>query len=345
MVSADDVRRAWRSGRRDLVIAYARSGQISRGVWLAIRGEAGLGSFTRLFLSPLVRDVPRFEDLALGNALPPRAPPPAPPSPPPPIGRPQIGAIRVLEDAETRRQAEVEAGERQRRFFGTAPSLRLGPYAGDIVVNVGGRLRIARPGEVTQLQTENLRGMRRFQEIQFQLGIEGAHRRADERADILARARAQRAAERGEQPTPAPTAAADVVRAEIARFVSRMAFSVRLGGQHYGGLSNQELFEILKAKGPWDAMTDSLGELVSERLTDAFYAMPWSRETALRVAARAIRDRIVERFQRQGVDIQIGRNSPEYTIRKRRQGFGSRVGIRTGALLGAVKEATIQVSA
>lgn len=342
MLTASDVRQAWRAGRRDLVIAYARSGQISRGVWLQIRTDIGLGNFTRLFLSPLVRDAPRFERVATGEAQPPRAPPPVPPSPPPPIGRPRIGAIRVLQDAETRRQREVESGARARPFFGTRPVL--GVASRDIVVSEGGRLRLASPGEVRQIRTENLRGERRVEEIRFQLGVEAQHRAADERADILARARAQRAAERGQAAPPA-TAAAELVRQEIARFVAGMTFEVQLHGQHYGGLSNQALFEQLKEKAEWDAMTDSLGELVSERLTEAFYAMPWSRSTALRIAARAVRDRIVERFQRQGVDIDVSPNSSEYAARKRSDGFGSRVGIRTGALLGAVKEATVTVSA
>jgi hypothetical protein len=60
-------------------------------------------------------------------------------------------------------------------------------------------------------------------------------------------------------------------------------------------------------------------------------------------AQDAVRDRVVARFENRSRDVRVRANKPSYTLWKSKHGFNTRVGIRTGDLLAAVKQGRVRL--
>ncbi len=227
-----------------------------------------------------------------------------------PDGGSRVGSVRVAPDDPAQPQ----------RYTGTlmarAPLRELGP------VDVG--------------TVDELRGNRRVAEVRFGLGVARSNRRADALQQILDDARAAR--------SPRETAAS--ASTEATRFSRAFHWSLSIPGTHYSGLTNDALLEILAAQGrPFASDTPQLRDHVRDRLVAAFGAAVWEPERAVDVTARAVREWIVRRIEQQGLDVKLDELDDDYRDAKVAHGFDRRIGIKTGAWLGSVKNATVEIAA
>ncbi len=229
-----------------------------------------------------------------------------------PEGGSQIGSVRVAPDDPTIPQRYTST------LLGRAPLRELGP------------------ADVSRVS--DLRGTRRVDEVRFALGVSRSNRRADRLAAILDNARAERDASATASPPRTSVAA------EAARFSRAFHWALSIPGTHYSGLSNDALAEVLAAQGrPFLSDTPELRDHVRERLSAGL--REWDSERAVAIAARATRDWIVARIERGGVDVELDALDPDYRAQKTADGFDRRIGIKTGAWLGSVKNAVVEIAA
>ncbi len=180
-----------------------------------------------------------------------------------------------------------------------------------------------------------LRGEARVREVQNALGVARSNRRADRLNELLGRARAERG----------PVTASRNVAALALEFSRSFHFALQIPGTHYSGLSNQQLLEVMESNGrPFAQDTPELRDHVRDRIADAFGTQEWDRPRALSVAARAVRDWIVKRIEEQGVDVELKPLNADYRAAKTSDGFDGRIGIKTRAWLGSVKNAAVEVA-
>lgn len=133
-----------------------------------------------------------------------------------------------------------------------------------------------------------------------------------------------------------------IIYAAIDRFVKAIEFELRVPGRYPGksAASFQEVLGYLADRGK-DFADDSktldnrirIALMAEYENADAIPLKLEFRETA----ADAILATIVARFENRLRDIDIAPNSQAYTRRKVRDGDDSRVGIRTGKLLAAIR--------
>lgn len=131
---------------------------------------------------------------------------------------------------------------------------------------------------------------------------------------------------------------------EISGFMRDMEWDLTVPGQHYSGLSNQQLLEILAGQGrDFAEDTDELRKHVSDVLRSKFRKV-WDPDEAGSVAQDAILAWIVDRFESQGPDISLTPLSINYAAWKAAKGLDSRIGIAQGRLLRAVRKARITIT-
>jgi len=182
----------------------------------------------------------------------------------------------------------------------------------------------------------DLRGYALVREVDFATGVAQQHREAD----FLRRILGQAVPEAGERAAPEMP---DVAQ-EAQRFATSMRFAVSVPGRHYSGLANEELLTILAGQGrDFLADTSELRVHVREKIEDAL-GTDWNEREARDIAADAVREWIVQRFERQGVDVDLAPLNDVYRRWKSRSRYSTMIGIKTGALLGAVKRAAVRVS-
>jgi hypothetical protein len=122
---------------------------------------------------------------------------------------------------------------------------------------------------------------------------------------------------------------------KIKTFARSLTWSLRIRGQHYSGLGNQELFDILAAQGrDFGADTSQLRTHVANALIQTFAQSAYvplmiDLEDA---AADAILEWIVMRFNGEVRDVRLKRLSKNYREWKQRHGLSARVGVAHGDL-------------
>jgi hypothetical protein len=129
-------------------------------------------------------------------------------------------------------------------------------------------------------------------------------------------------------------------RQTILAFVRDFEFHVEVPGSTEGGFPYDELLDVLEEAGR-DFRADSrrLRDFVKIELLREFEDYP-KRVTSTQLSQFAdpiIIEWICKRFDLGGVDVRLTRLSPEYARRKRREGWDSRIGIRTGGLRGTIE--------
>ncbi len=130
----------------------------------------------------------------------------------------------------------------------------------------------------------------------------------------------------------------------VRSFVSGLAFALDIPGQHYSGLSNQELFDILAERGRnFAAPSRQLDEYVRTELIREFTDYPRVPSATLmrQVVGDIILEWIVGRMEGEHDDVPIAENSDAWSAFKRANGFDRRVGVMRGDLLEAVKSAGV----
>lgn len=135
------------------------------------------------------------------------------------------------------------------------------------------------------------------------------------------------------------------VKREASRYSKDLEFEIELKGDHYSGLTNQQILELFKKHGR-DFTEDNsvIRSKIEDALLKAFDKQPWDDDTAAEVAEDAIRDWIVFRVQAGGVDVVLPPLSAEYLSRKLKKGEDSRVGIKKGKWLKSLQKAKVIVT-
>jgi hypothetical protein len=149
---------------------------------------------------------------------------------------------------------------------------------------------------------------------------------------------------RGAQPrqTKAPR---ETVRATIRQliiaFTKDINFRVEIDGQHYSGLSNQELLDIRRAEGrEFDYNSVQLKQHVRKEILERFADFPRvpTFDEIKDLAEKLILARIVERVLHGGLDISLQPLTPRYLEWKRKQGAGGRpIGVLRGRWIEALR--------
>lgn len=137
-------------------------------------------------------------------------------------------------------------------------------------------------------------------------------------------------------------------RSELAATIRRLSpsldFVLKVPGIHYGGLTNQELLDIL-AKNGRDFATNNatlkrhVATFVSLALEGAT-RLPTQHEVD-QLRATATLGWIIKRMDYEVRDVRIRMNTNTYQRAKRKAGFLGPVGVRTGALREAVQRARV----
>lgn len=139
-------------------------------------------------------------------------------------------------------------------------------------------------------------------------------------------------------------------RAEVSRrivdLVRTLTFALDIPGQHYGGLSNQELFDILAAQGrDFDAPSRPLLDHIRLALLAEFVSarrVP-SADELRAFLTPIIVEWVASRMEGTIRDVPIRPLDPATVKAKRAGGFDPRVGIMRGDLLEAVRSAGLDV--
>lgn len=121
-----------------------------------------------------------------------------------------------------------------------------------------------------------------------------------------------------------------------------MTFALDIPGQHYGGLSNQELFDLLAEQGrDFDAPSRELSEHIRLSVLAEFAAA--SRPPTLSELKEFLTPIVVEwvaaRMEGDRRDVRIAPLAAKTVAFKRANGFDPRPGIMRGDLLEAVRSA------
>lgn len=142
-----------------------------------------------------------------------------------------------------------------------------------------------------------------------------------------------------------PASAQEILRA-IRLVTSALRFDLEVPGNHPSGIAYMDLLAILDAQGrPFLKNTRSLREHAARtlRLTyDGATTLPTVREMES-VAALAILDWIVRRRFGGNPDVRMTALTQPYLKAKHRAGFGTTIGVRTGALRDAVASARVEI--
>jgi hypothetical protein len=130
------------------------------------------------------------------------------------------------------------------------------------------------------------------------------------------------------------------------QFVSQLAFTLDIPGEHYSGLSNQHLFDILAAQGrDFGARSRELDEHVRVELIREFSDYPYVPSSTLfrQVTGDIIAEWVVARMEGTIRDVPIRPLAAPTLAFKRKHGFDHRVGIMRGDLLESVKSMGVRV--
>lgn len=250
-------------------------------------------------------------------------PPPVPPAPPPRSTPSPFVTFRRAREGET--FDATSFGMIARR--GSQPNIS----------QVMGRTPLRELGVTGATTTQDLHGRRYLREIDLASDVASRTMRARRMDQILQRAAPAR--------TTAPAASRSAAMTLASRFADSLSFRVHVAGTHYSGHPNDDVLEWLEASGrPFRADTPELRDHVRGVLVDVFSRGEWNPAQAARVAARAIRDWIVQRFERQGVDIELRALSAKYRAWKSAHGYSGQIGIKTGFLLSRVRSAEVVVT-
>lgn len=135
----------------------------------------------------------------------------------------------------------------------------------------------------------------------------------------------------------------------IRDFVQRCEFELRVSGSYANGTTHQEVLGYLVdmdknfAAGSKVLDTQILGALYAKfRFTNRPLEVPELKA----IAAKEILARIIARFRNVSRDVEIASNDPKYTAWKYRHKprYDTRVGIRTGELLRAVRSGRVRIT-
>lgn len=139
----------------------------------------------------------------------------------------------------------------------------------------------------------------------------------------------------------APAELARAVKNRVALFCRTVRFEIEVPGQHYSGLSNDALLEILANQGRdfLDNTSVPAKQILAKRMQESFTGFP--REPTLRELrdeyAKQLRLLICNERFAGGGDQKLSPLTPEYAAWKRKK-VGSRpVGVLRGRLLAAVR--------
>jgi hypothetical protein len=118
-------------------------------------------------------------------------------------------------------------------------------------------------------------------------------------------------------------------------------FRVEVPGQHYSGLSNQELLEVREGEGRDFAMhTVQLDQYLTKELTERYSGFDARVITAAELrelAGKLIVARVAARIYGGGIDVEVPALSPAYAAYKRKAGRGGRpVGVFSGRHVAAI---------
>ena len=136
----------------------------------------------------------------------------------------------------------------------------------------------------------------------------------------------------------------DQLTSAVRSFVDHLTFSLDIPGQHYGGLSNQELFDVLAAQGrDFAAPSRELDEHIRTQLIYEFADYPHLPSDTLfrQVVGDIVLEWVVSRMEGEVHDVPLTPLSSAWATYKRVNGFDDRIGVMRGDLLEAVKSAGV----
>jgi hypothetical protein len=139
------------------------------------------------------------------------------------------------------------------------------------------------------------------------------------------------------------------IKEMIIAFTANLRWSLRIPGQHYSGLSNQELLAVrIKEGRDFDANTVQLKQHVRKELLEryaGFSRLPTEAEIKS-LAGRIIVLYIAnERVMWGGGDISLEPLTPAYAAWKAKHGGGGKpIGVLKGRWLAALRKATVEWS-
>ncbi len=223
-------------------------------------------------------------------------------------------------------------------MLGQAPLRELGSVDYNDIVSVSerGRQEPTSVARLPRVTASNLRGERRVSEARKSLEDRLRHLESDDIADIIADAERE----------AGPRAGVDIA-AQAEGFARSLTFTVTIPGDHYSGLSCQQLMKIfISAHRDFTEDTSALRDHVAERVANGFgRGSEWDEARATRLAQDAIREAIVERYQdNSAYGASIAPISAGWREWKSKHGFDRRVGIMTSQWLSFVKHADVAVS-
>ena len=130
-----------------------------------------------------------------------------------------------------------------------------------------------------------------------------------------------------------------LVREAIRDAVLRVQ-GLEVPGDHTGGISNQDLFDILEAKGrPFLLVNTALREWLRARLTREYEGaryvpgLPVLMDRIEELARLRVQNRMIGAAR----DVRVKALSAKYSIAKHKAGYDGPPGVRTGELLASVK--------
>lgn len=133
--------------------------------------------------------------------------------------------------------------------------------------------------------------------------------------------------------------------ADIEKFLNSFDYQVVVPGRHYSGLSNQKVFDLFAEHGrDFGAYTNELKDELVKELLREMAGEPWDFNTAVDVAARVIRKRIIERVAGSVSDVPLSPLSADWVAKKRQKGWYSRVGAARGKFQASLGKARILIS-
>lgn len=132
-------------------------------------------------------------------------------------------------------------------------------------------------------------------------------------------------------------------RAAVDDFLRTTQWRIVVPGQHYSGLSNQELFEVREAEGrEFLLRTTQLDVAMRPKLRSYFTS--WARVPTLAEIREAYSSLVIEwivstRFEAGGGDLALTPLTVPYALEKGDSGYGGEpIGVRTGAHRDALRD-------
>lgn len=131
---------------------------------------------------------------------------------------------------------------------------------------------------------------------------------------------------------------------DVSKYVRDLKFELLVPGQHYSGVSNQDLLNILEWQGrPFAEDTPELRDYASKKLLAYFSDKPWDDDSAGEVAQDAIKDWIIARLEKQGQDVTLKPLTSYYAAYKRAAGFDPRIGVKKGKWYAALRKSRVRI--